>query len=296
MFGFLNINKPAGPTSHHIVAGVRRALPRGIKVGHAGTLDPFATGVLVVCLGQATRLAEYAQGQPKRYRATVALGATSTTEDPAGEISPNPDATPPTPAAVAQAAAAFVGKLQQVPPAHSAVHVNGERAYKLARRGETLDLPSRSVTIHAIDVLQYDWPELLIDVRCGAGTYIRSLARDLGQRLGVGGYCSALERTAVGAFTVDAAIPSDTPDLPAAVIDPLDVLDFPVVCLGEQATRLILNGRALDVARLDMPDAAEPPFAATDATGRLVAIATLAENGQAFKPLKVFIPSADNSP
>ncbi|HOF19452.1 MAG TPA: tRNA pseudouridine(55) synthase TruB, partial [Phycisphaerae bacterium] len=165
MFGFFNLRKPAGPTSHDMVSAVRRLLPRGTRVGHAGTLDPFADGVLVICVGPAARLAEFVQAAPKRYRAVVTLGATSTTDDPEGEILPREPAPPPSPQDVRQAVARFVGEIPQTPPAHSAVLVNGHRAYKLARAGRELNLRPRVVAIHAIDVIRYDWPRLTLDVR-----------------------------------------------------------------------------------------------------------------------------------
>ncbi len=290
MFGLLNIHKPAGPTSHDIVAAVRRTLPRRTKVGHAGTLDPFATGVLVVCVGPATRLVEYVQAQPKRYRATVELGATSPTDDATGDITPCSVSSPPRQNDVAQATAEFVGDIQQVPPAHSAVYVKGQRAYKLARRGECLNLPARTVQVYDIDVISYDWPEVVLDVHCGSGTYIRSIARDLGERLGVGGYCKALQRTAVGDLKAEEAITVETLSIPEDVIDPLDALDMPVVTLSEQAAAIIAHGRSLDVARLDMPTEAAEYFAAVGPEGRLLAVATLAEAGEAFRPVKVFSP------
>jgi tRNA pseudouridine55 synthase len=290
MFGFININKPAGPTSHDIVAAVRRALPRHTKVGHAGTLDPFATGVLVVGIGPATRLAEYVQAQPKRYRATVTLGATSPTDDATGEITPHSHATPPSRSDVEQAAGEFTGQIQQVPPAHSAVYVNGERAYKLARRGEQLDLPARTVQVYGLNIVRYDWPELVLDVHCGSGTYIRSLARDLGERLGVGGYCQALTRTAIGGLTVEKATSLEAMSIPEDIIDPLNALDMPVVRLSEQAAEIIAHGRSLDVTRLAMPPEAVEFFAAVGPEGRLLAVAKLAEGGEAFRPVKVFSP------
>ncbi len=169
MFGFFNINKPLGPTSHVVVAHVRRRVTRKTKVGHAGTLDPFAGGVLVVCVGPATRLADYVQAGPKSYLAEVTLGATSTTDDTEGEITESPAAAPSADA-VRNATQRLTGTIQQVPPSHSAVHLGGRRAYKLARQGTRVDLPARQVTIHAIDVVEYEYPRLVLDVACGSGT------------------------------------------------------------------------------------------------------------------------------
>ncbi|NBB95700.1 MAG: tRNA pseudouridine(55) synthase TruB [Planctomycetes bacterium] len=299
MFGFLNIHKPPGPTSHDIVARLRRQLPRRTKVGHAGTLDPFAEGVLVVCVGQGTRLAEYVQHQPKRYRATVTLGATSSTDDATGEIIPRDVSQQPTREDILRATRALTGGIPQVPPAYSAVHVDGQRAYRRARRGETFDIPARSVEIHYIELVGYDWPQVVVNVWCGSGTYIRSLARDLGEALDVGGYCSALARLAVGAFCIEAAVLPHNVQPQQHLIPPLTMLGLPVVRLGVQASRLIAHGRALDVERLDMPQAGPRAegrgtdlYAAVDAEGHLLAVATLVENGTALKPLKVFNPPA----
>jgi tRNA pseudouridine55 synthase len=222
MAGFLNVDKPAGMTSHDVVVAVRRRLPRRTKVGHAGTLDPFATGVLVLGIERAaTRRLALVQQQTKRYHAQITLGATSTTDDPEGDIQEVAAAVPPSQEELQQALERFVGEIEQVPPAHSAVHVDGRRAYELARQGRAPELPPRRVTIHAIELLEYAWPTLTLDVRCGTGTYIRALARDLGEALGVGGYCSALRRTAVGPFTSESAVPLKEVNLARDVI-PVD--------------------------------------------------------------------------
>lgn len=209
MFGLLNINKPVGPTSHDIVARVRKLLPRKTKVGHAGTLDPFAEGVLVLCVGKATRLADYVQLSPKTYQATFFLGAQSTTCDVQGEITPVEVESIPTQPLIQQVIEKFRGEISQIPPAHSAVHVQGRRAYELARSGVEFELSPRNVTIHEIDVLRYDWPELEIKVKCSSGTYIRSLARDIARDLGTDGYCKALTRTAIGRFEISQAVSLD---------------------------------------------------------------------------------------
>jgi len=298
VFGFLNIHKPPGPTSHDVVAGVRRTLDRRVKVGHAGTLDPFAAGVLVLCVGPATRLASYVQALPKRYVAEIALGNTSATDDPQGPITETQGATPPTADAVGQAVSQRVGQIRQVPPAHSAVHVSGRRAYQLARAGQDVSLTPRTVTVHAIEVLRYDWPRLEIDVRCGSGTYIRALARDLGAALGVGGYCAALTRTNVGPFRADEAVAPDRLDLDRDLQSPLIALaGLPKRVADESAVRALAMGQAVALAACPpCPSAAAPATAApgdevivTDARDRLVAIATLGPSGQTLRPAKVFV-------
>jgi tRNA pseudouridine55 synthase len=210
--GILVVSKPPGPTSHDIVALVRR-LTGVRRVGHGGTLDPFAMGVLPVFLGQATRMVEYHLAGVKGYRASVVFGARSTTDDIDGEMTPGEVPTPDRDA-IAAALADFRGTIEQVPPDHSAVHVGGRRAYQVARGGDKPELAPRSVTIHGLELVEWDdrdatRPVTVLDVRCSAGTYVRALARDLGDRLGCGAYLGALTRTASGAFTIEQAHPLD---------------------------------------------------------------------------------------
>jgi tRNA pseudouridine55 synthase len=208
MHGVLVVAKPAGPTSHDVVALVRRlALTR--RIGHGGTLDPFASGVLPLFLGGATRLVEYHLADDKAYRATVCFGASSTTDDLDGELSPIP-APAPTRDGLEVALRTFVGQQLQQPPAYSAIQVGGRRAYALARAGTTVELAPRQVEIKRLELLEWDGtdpdrPIAVLDVTCSAGTYVRALARDLGARLGSGAYLGALVRTASGPFTLDGA-------------------------------------------------------------------------------------------
>jgi len=288
MFGFFCIHKPAGPTSHDVVALVRRRLGRGAKVGHAGTLDPFAEGVLVLCVGPATRLASYVQARPKRYRAVVRLGATSTTDDPEGEIAAKDDAPMPEEAAVRAVVQRFVGTIDQVPPAHSAVHVGGRRAYKLARAGRPVDLHPRPVEVHAIDVLSYEFGRLRLDIRCGTGTYVRALARDIGAALGTGGYCEQLVRTAVGEFRIEDAVRPEElvpPEhlLPAA----LAVAGMPRVIVSADQAEALRHGK-----RLALPDGVDgDEIALFSAAGELLAIAEPRDDGAALQPTRVFLNS-----
>jgi tRNA pseudouridine55 synthase len=245
MFGFYAIEKPVGPTSHAMVAHLRRRLPRRTKVGHAGTLDPFASGVLVVAVGPATRLIEFVQGAPKRYQATFILGATSTTDDSQGEITPLPTPEPPSRQALRTALDAFGGTIQQVPPNHSAVHVNGERAYTLARQGQALELRPREVHIYELILSAYDWPSVQVEIHCGSGTYIRSIARDLGAALGCGGYCSALRRTAVGEFTEIIAKRVEQIDLHADLVAPTACIPLPRITLSPTDCMRIHHGRTV---------------------------------------------------
>ncbi len=203
--GILNIDKPAGWTSHDVVGKVRRILGQK-SVGHAGTLDPLATGVLLVCAGQATRVSEYLMAGRKVYRATVQLGLATDTCDIEGATL----ATAPVPELahddLTRALGAFVGELAQIPPAFSAIKQDGVPAYRRARRGETVTMEARPVTIHQIELLAWQSPRLTIDVTCDPGTYIRSLARDLGAALGCGGTLAGLRRLRSGQFGIEDAV------------------------------------------------------------------------------------------
>lgn len=211
--GFLNVNKPGGMTSHDVVAQIRRAHKQaGIetKVGHAGTLDPLAEGVLVICLGYATRLSDYVMDSTKRYRAVVHAGVTTDTYDAEGEIRQTRDATHLTREHVETALRLFVGQIQQIPPMYSAIKQGGKKLYELARAGQTIERASRPVAIHAINLLDWNPPRFTLDVVCSAGTYIRSLAYDLGENLGVGAHLVGLTRTASGTFTLENAVALET--------------------------------------------------------------------------------------
>lgn len=241
--GLLLIDKPLGPTSMDVCRRVRRALvaagaPKRVKVGHGGTLDPLATGLLVILIGKATPLCEKIMRGAKTYLADVDLSAFSSTDDAEGEktvvdvgtAGDSPTAAtpppPPTAAALAAACAKFVGVIQQRPPAYSAIKVNGQRAYDLARDGRPPELAARPVRIDAIRVERYSWPRAVLTVECGKGVYIRSLARDLGTGLGTGGMLAGLRRTRIGAWNVNDATPLDA--LPARLVQ-ADLLDAPAL-------------------------------------------------------------------
>ena len=203
--GVLIIDKAKGPTSHDIVASLRRILHMR-KIGHCGTLDPLATGVLVVCLGRYTRLNRWLSGADKSYEAKIELGATSPTGDAQGQITPLEGADPPDLATVERALERFVGVQQQQPPVYSAIKIDGVPSYKRARRGEEVKLRPRQITIHGIERIQYDYPELTLRVNCSSGTYIRSLAMDLGSALGTGAYLADLRRISVGRLDLATAL------------------------------------------------------------------------------------------
>jgi tRNA pseudouridine55 synthase len=206
MNGILNVDKPAGISSARAVAKVKHLLPRGTKVGHAGTLDPFATGVLLLLIGKATKSCEMLMDQAKGYEATIQFGATTETDDPASPATAVAGAQPVSREAIEKALEQFQGRITQRPPAYSALKVGGRRAYDLARRGQAVELAPRAVNVYSITLHEYAWPAARISVECGRGTYIRAIARDLGEHLGVGGYLSALRRTRIGRFAADEAV------------------------------------------------------------------------------------------
>lgn len=206
MEGFLLIDKPSGMTSHDVVDVVRKVTGEQ-RVGHAGTLDPFATGLLIVGVGRAAtkRLGELTNGTTKTYEAALRLGATSDSDDPDGTVTERENVQPVKKSDVVRVVHGFRGELSQIPPVLSALKIHGVPAYRRVRRGESIHLAARPVEIHDIHVRKYAWPDLTIEVTCGAGTYIRSLARDIGSQLGCGAYLTALRRTAIGQWNVRTA-------------------------------------------------------------------------------------------
>ena len=204
------IDKPAGLSSFGVVARVIRRLSMEagtkVKVGHTGTLDPFATGLLILLANKATKLSNQFLKLDKWYEATICLGKTSTTGDPEGEITDHHVEFIPTFEEVKTAVTKFVGKIMQTVPAFSAVKINGQRAYQLARRGEDVSMPTRQIEIYAIEILSYNYPELVIRTHVSSGTYIRTLGEDIGKTLGVGAYLTALRRTQVGDYQIENAV------------------------------------------------------------------------------------------
>ncbi len=245
--GLVVVDKPAGVTSHDVVSRVRR-LAGTRKVGHAGTLDPMATGVLVLGVDRATRLLGHLMLTEKRYDATIRLGVSTTTDDAEGEVV----ATHPTDALdeqqVRDALATFVGEIDQVPTAVSAIKVDGKRAYQRVRDGEQVELAARRVTVHDLVVHDVALPDVTVSVRCSSGTYIRAIARDAGERLGVGGHLTALRRTAVGVFDLDLAHTLDelADDFHMMPIADAARATFPSVELDDREAGDVRVGRRLD--------------------------------------------------
>lgn len=286
MFGVLNIDKPFGMTSREVVNRVQR-LVRPDKVGHAGTLDPMATGVLVICVGRATRLNEFIQHVPKKYTATFQLGCRSNTEDMEGELVELED--PPRPALeeLRRVLRQFRGEIMQRPPAFSALKVKGRRAYSLARRGQTVTLQPRAVTIHALDLVSYTYPEFVLDITCSSGTYVRSIGRDVGEALGSAAVMSKLRRTATGPFLVEHADSMEelTAENIAERLLPavLAVSHLPRLEVSVEQIEQLGYGRFIDGT---IPGAAEMA-AAVDPEGELIALLTQ-ESPRKLKPHRFF--------
>jgi tRNA pseudouridine55 synthase len=281
--GFLVIDKPAGISSHDVVARVRR-LAGQRQVGHAGTLDPAATGVLIVALGGATRLIEYVQDETrKRYLATVELGVTTDSDDAEGQVTGRAPLPALDAAAIERVLAPLRGEITQVPPMYSALHHQGRRLYELARAGEQVERAARPVRIDRLDLLSFDPPLLTLDVLCSKGTYIRAIARDIGQALGCGGHLRSLRRTAVGAFSIERAIALDElAAIDAALLPPeTAVASWPAIELSAEQQARVRNGLPIDAphiagdrARCHGPD------------GRLLAILVYRDGH--WRPHKVF--------
>jgi tRNA pseudouridine55 synthase len=278
--GLLNLNKPQGWTSRQAVDRVKK-LARPAKTGHAGTLDPLATGVLVIGIGAATRLIQYVQRMPKSYTATFLLGRTSDTEDTEGQVVELDHPPQPSQAQIRAAAAKLLGTIRQRPPAFSALKVHGQRAYKLARQGMAVELAPRAVDIYRLDLLDYDYPRLTLRVECGSGTYVRSLGRDLAESLGTGGVMCSLVRTAIGNFRVEEAIEPDhlsVENLPQLLAPPLAAVAWlPRVELSPDEVIATRHGKTL--VRDILPGEQREEWAAIDPQGQLVALLARLEPG-----------------
>jgi tRNA pseudouridine55 synthase len=288
----LNLKKPAGQTSRAAVDRVARLYP-GVKVGHAGTLDPLATGVLVVCVGAATRLIEFVQRMPKSYRTVIRLGAFSNTHDADGRVTEVVAPRIPEEAEIGAALASQVGLIEQRPPEYSAVRVQGARAYDLARAGREVELSPRRVAIDRIERLGYAWPRLELQIDCGSGTYIRAIARDVGEALGCGGLVEVLSRTRIGPFTLAQAIDPETLT-PGSVGEHLRpaleaVADLPRIAVSAEQLAAVVQGRALVCTELNSGTIAPGEVALTGPDGTLAAIAEhAAATGRIF-PRRVLV-------
>jgi tRNA pseudouridine55 synthase len=302
------IDKPVGPTSHDVVARIRRAA-RLRRVGHAGTLDPLASGVLVVALGNATRLVEYLTADDKAYRAVIAFGSETATDDAEGDVTRTAPAGHLNAATITAALDAFRGTITQVPPSYSAISVGGERLHAMARRGVAVEAPPRRVTIDAIDLVAWDAPRATIDIACGKGTYVRSIARDLGVAVGSAAHLANLRRTRSGTFRIDAASALEVVEAalrdgswPSLAVEPATALPrLPAVRLAGDQVRDVAVGRPIEamtpITSTTWPSNDDgqgcsssspgPTYArAIDPDGRLVAILRQAAPNQ-WHPAKV---------
>lgn len=246
MFGFLNVDKAKHKTSRQVVSAVQK-LCKPHKVGHAGTLDPLATGVLVICIGPATRLTTHAQAMTKTYLAGFRLGFESDSEDIFGNIVELADA-PVSQSDIESVLPEFVGEIEQVPPRFSALKVDGKRAHKLARKGVKFELESRRILIEDIQLKSFNFPDFEIEIQCGSGTYVRSLGRDIGRRLGSGAIMTALQRTSIGGFHVSDSLHSDDLTLETVqrhLVKPQDFIkDLNYIIVPDEQLQLFGNGHA----------------------------------------------------
>lgn len=276
LFGFLNIYKPKGLTSHDVVARLRK-ITKVRQIGHTGTLDPFATGVLPICIGKATRLIEYLDDD-KEYLATVQFGKNTATYDLEGEITATFDKKV-IEEDVKNALKDFEGEISQIPPIYSAIKVNGKKLYDYARQGQDIEIKPRKVTISKIELKEFDKTSqsAKITVACSKGTYIRSIAYDLGAKLGCGGYLTALERTKAGKFQVNTAIKledlTEVSQIVEILINPLDMLSIPIHNLSENERERVSHG--MSICNSDFPDS---DIVILSYGGRIYAIGKVEQN------------------
>ncbi len=294
--GILNVDKPPGVTSHDVVNAVRRVAGQR-KVGHAGTLDPLATGVLLVCLGQATRVAEYLMAGRKRYRATIVLGTTTDTYDADGEVVREGGRTDFDREAIQGVLAFFQGRIEQVPPMYSAIKRDGQPLYKLAREGKTVQREPRPVEIHEIVLLDWTEPALIVEVACSPGTYVRSLAHDLGKKLGSGAYLATLVRLQSGRFTLEDAVSLECLEeafehgQEDRYLLPLDeaLFDWPAIVVGADDARRIRHGQSVLGGPPPGGNGREPALSrAYDLDGDFLAILSYDLEAERWRPKKVF--------
>ncbi len=298
MGGLLLVDKPGGVTSHDVVAAVRKRV-RPLKVGHTGTLDPLATGLLILCVGEATKLARFLEAQDKLYRATALLGVATDTQDITGDvIAEKPRGVPPDALPEDRIRAVediFVGAIEQTPPIFSAVKVDGERAYRRARRREDIRLEPRTVRIERLEIERIHLPRVDFLVQCSKGTYVRTLCHDIGEHLGVGACMESLRRLAVGRFKIEDAAPlrelDTTNKILGALIPASEALShMPAITCGPEQIRRLSNGMTLTVT-----DGVEAPgegqwARALGPDGELLAVGKLARDGDEtlFRPKRVF--------
>ncbi|GMV35081.1 MAG: tRNA pseudouridine(55) synthase TruB [Chloroflexi bacterium] len=297
--GALVIDKPVGMTSHDVVQAIRNGT--GLRrAGHTGTLDPRASGVLVILVGPAVRLSEYVSASDKRYQAIIRLGGTTDTYDAEGKFTPTKDPAKVTEEEFEEALKTFVGEIEQTPPPYSAVKVQGRKAYEMARKGEEVALEPRTITVHHLEVLEWTPPEVVIDVHCSSGTYVRSLANDLGKKLGSGAYLVGLRRTKSGKFTLRDAVPLrklqeafTAGNWYQYLIPAAEALgDWYAVELSPDEVEAVRHGHRVKVKAADL---AQEKVRGVSTQGELVALMTQMDNpedgSKEWQPKKVFFTS-----
>ena len=294
---FINLYKPAGITSMEALRRVKRITGQRQKVGHGGTMDPLARGVLPVCFGQATRLMDYVTGSRKRYVMDVKLGESTSTYDSEGEITSTRSADGITPAEIESGLEGFTGVVDQVPPMYSAIKVDGQRLYKLARAGIEVERQARSVEIHSVHLTRFDPPYLTLDVECGRGVYMRTLAHDLGEMLGCGAHVTDLERRNCGGFSADESVTLEDLDAAAQepggwrhLLHPVDwvLRDYKTVTVGPAAERFLRNGQPVSLSNPNFNAGYMEQFRAYNSAGQFLALVRFDRAGNSWRPLKVF--------
>ena len=294
--GFLNLYKPVGITSMDALRQVKRITGQRQKVGHGGTMDPLARGVLPVCFGQATRLMDHVVGGVKRYRMDITLGTSTTTYDAEGEVVKTGDYEGLTEETVAEHLRPWVGVVQQTPPMYSAVKVDGQRLYKLARAGVEVEREARPVEIHSITIVKFGLPTLTVDVECGGGTYMRSLAHDLGESLGCGAHVSDLERQLCAGFTSDESATLEQLEEAVNGPDGWQQFLFPVdwvlrglksITLGKQAEEALRHGQAVTPDRPQLDAGYLEEYRAYNSDGVFLALVRYDRPSNAWQPVKV---------
>lgn len=295
--GFINLYKPVGITSMESLRRVKRITGQRQKVGHGGTMDPLARGVLPVCFGQATRLMEYLVSGTKRYVMDVRLGESTSTYDSEGEITETRSIEGISRTDIEATLESFIGVVDQVPPMYSAVKVDGQRLYKLARAGIEVDREARSVEIHGIRITRVEIPEVTLDVECGKGVYMRSLAHDLGEALGCGAHVTDLERRSCAGFNSEDGVTLDqleedsqAPDGWRKHLHPVDwvVRDLKTVTVGQAAEKFLRNGQSVSLGRPEVNAGYLEQFRAYNSSGQFLALVRFDRAGNSWKPLKVF--------